>query len=60
MLCRKNLNHTEYNLNSEKLKLLYTDETNYYFKETLKKRYYRVSRLENGYELEIYSNWLKI
>jgi hypothetical protein len=37
VLCTKNLNHTEYNLSSEKLKLLYIDETNYYFKETVKK-----------------------
>ena len=60
LLCREKLSHTEFNLNSEKLELLFTDETNYYFKRAGKNKYYKVSRLEGDNELDLYRNWLKI
>ena len=50
----------EYNLNSEKLKLKFIDENTYYFKRAGKNKYYKVSKVENDYKLDIYRNWLKI
>ena len=60
LLCRGKLSHTEYNLNSEKLELKFIDENTYYFKRAGKNKYYKISRKENGEELTIYRNWLKL
>ena len=60
LLCSKKLSHTEYTLNSEKLELLFTDENSYYFKRSGRNKYYKVSKVENNDELDIYRNWLKI
>ena len=60
LLCRERLNHTEFNLNSEKFELIFSDEITYYLKRIGKNKYYKISRKENGEELTIYRNWLKI
>ena len=60
LLCRGKLSHTEYNLNSEKLELKFTGKNTYYFKRAGKNKYYKVSKVENNHELDIYRNWLKI
>ena len=50
LLCRERLNHTEFNLNSEKFELIFSEEVAYYLKRVRKNKYYKIFRKENEEE----------
>ena len=59
MVYRKKLSHLEFNLRSEKLELISSDKKYYYLKSVENRKGYRILRIENGEEIDIYINWLK-